>query len=83
MHVYMWWQLRQGNKGLKATVDESYQNTFKLDPNNFITSFQIHSIPILQEIQTIDIVPTVVGLKADLCKLNIYMHVVAFVNLTF
>lgn len=29
----------------------------------------MYSIPILQEIQTI--VPTVIGLKADLCKLNV------------
>ena len=54
----------------KDVVDKNYRNAFKLDPNNFLTSFQMCSIPILQEIQSI--VPTVVGLKAQLYKLNIY-----------
>ena len=54
----------------KDVVDKNYRNAFKLDPDNFITSFQICSTPILQEIQSI--VPTVVGLKAELYKLNIY-----------
>ena len=54
----------------KDVVDKSYRNAFKLDPDNFITSFQICSTPILQEIQSI--VPTVVGLRAELYKLNIY-----------
>ena len=58
-----------GHKG-KDVVDKSYRNAFKLEPDDFITSFQICSTPILQEIQSI--IPTVVGLKADLYKLNIY-----------
>ena len=58
-----------GYKG-KDMVDKNYRNAFKLEPNCFITSFQICSTPILQEIQSI--VPMVVGLRAELYKLNIY-----------
>ena len=58
-----------GYKG-KDVVDKNYRNAFKLEPDNFTTSFQICSTPILQEIQSI--VPTVVGLRAELYKLNIY-----------
>ena len=58
-----------GYKG-KNVVDKNYRNAFKLEPDHFFTNFQISSIPILQEIQSI--VPTVVGLKAELYKLNIY-----------
>ena len=54
----------------KDMVDKNYRNAFKLEPGNFITSFQLSATPILQEIQSI--VPTVVGLKAELYKLNIY-----------
>ena len=54
----------------KDVVDKNYRNAFKLEPDNFITSFQLSATPILQEIQSI--VPTVVGLKAELYKLNIY-----------
>ena len=58
-----------GYKG-KDVVDKNYRNAFKLDPDNFTTSFHVCSTPILQEIQSI--VPTVVGLRAELYKLNIY-----------
>ena len=58
-----------GYKG-KDMVDKNYRNAFKLDPDNFITSFQLCATPILQEIQSI--VPTVFDLKAELYKLNIY-----------
>ena len=54
----------------KDVFDKTYQNAFKLEPNNFFTSFQICATPILQEIQSI--VSTIVGLKAELYKLNIY-----------
>ena len=54
----------------KDVVDKNYRNAFKLEPEYFITSFQICSTPILQEIQSI--VPTVVGLRAELYKMNIY-----------
>ena len=58
-----------GYKG-KDMIDKSYRNSFKLEPDNFFTGFHVCSTPILQEIQSI--VPTVVGLKAELYKLNIY-----------
>ena len=58
-----------GYKG-KDVVDKNYRNSFKLDPDDFFTSFHVCSTPILHEIQSI--VPTVVGLKAELYKLNIY-----------
>ena len=54
----------------KNVIDKSYRNAFKLEPDNFVTSFQICSTPILQEIQSI--IPTVVGIRAELYKLNIY-----------
>ena len=54
----------------KDVVDKNYQKASKLEPDNFITNFQLGATPILQEIQSI--VPTVVGLKAELYKLNIY-----------
>ena len=54
----------------KDVVDKNYRNAFKLDPDNFTTSFHVCSTAILHEIQSI--VPTVVGLKAELYKLNIY-----------
>ena len=57
-----------GHKG-KDVIDKTYRNAFKLEPDNFTTSFQIYSIPILQKIQSI--LPTVIGLKAELYKLNI------------
>ena len=54
----------------KDVVDKNYRNAFKMEPDSFTTSFQICSTPILQGIQSI--VPTVVGLRAELYKLNIY-----------
>ena len=54
----------------KDVVDKTYRNAFALKPDNFITSFQICATPILQEIQSI--ISTVVGLKAELYKLNIH-----------
>ena len=54
----------------KDVVDKTYRNAFKLEPDNFLISFQICATPILQEIQSV--FSTVVGLKAELYKLNIY-----------
>ena len=54
----------------RDVVDKNYRNAFKLEPDNFFTSFHVCSTPILQEIQSI--VSTVVGLRAELYKLNIY-----------
>ena len=56
----------------KDVVDKNYRNAFKLEPDNFFTSFHVCSTPILQEI--LSIVPIVVGLKAELYKLNVYAH---------
>ena len=53
-------------------MEKNYRNAYKLEPDNFTTSFHVCSTPILQEIQSI--VPTVVGLKAELYKLNIYVR---------
>ena len=54
----------------KDVVDKIYQNAFKLEPDNFLKSFQICATPILQEIQSF--FSTVARLKAELYKLNIY-----------
>ena len=58
-----------GHKG-KDVVDKAYRNAFALEPDNFLTSFQICATPIVQEIQSI--ASTVVGLKAELYKMNVY-----------
>ena len=58
-----------GYKG-KDVIDENYRNAFKLEPDNFLTNLQISATPILQEIQSF--VSTIIGLKAELYKLNIY-----------
>ena len=57
---------------VKDVIHKSYRNAraFKLELDNFTTNYQICSTPILQEIQSI--IPTVVGIKAELYKLNIY-----------
>lgn len=56
----------------EGVINKSYQNALQLEPENFITSFQVCSTPILQEIQSI--IPTVVGSLT-------YMHVMAFLKL--
>ena len=53
----------------KDVMDKSYQNALKLEPDDFTTSFQIRSTPILQDIQTI--APTMVGLKTDTKHLDL------------
>ena len=60
-----------GHKG-KDIVDRNCQKVFKLASDRFTTSFQISSATILQEIQSV--IPTVVGLRAELYKLNIYAY---------
>ena len=56
----------------KDVVDKAYRNAFALEPDNFLTSFQICATPIVLEIQSI--ASTAVGLKAELYKMNVYAH---------
>ena len=54
----------------QLVTDKNYRNSLKLDPDNFMTSFQVASTPILQSAMTM--MPNVEGVQAELYKLNIY-----------
>lgn len=54
----------------QLVTDTTYRNSFKLDPENFMTSFQVASTPILHAAMTM--MPHVQGVQVELYKLNIY-----------
>ena len=54
----------------QLVTDTNYRNSLNLDPDNFMTSFQVASTPILHTATTM--MPTVQGVQAELYKLNIY-----------
>ena len=58
-----------GYKG-ESVVDKNYRDAFKLDPTDFMTTFQLCDTPILGEIGSIN--PNYGNLQAELYKLNIY-----------
>ena len=58
-----------GYKG-ESVVDKNYRDAFKLDPKDFMTTFQLCDTPILGEIGLIN--PNCASLQAELYKLNIY-----------
>ncbi|XP_065886728.1 uncharacterized protein [Dysidea avara] len=58
-----------GYKG-ESVIDRNYRYTFKLDPKDFMTTFQLCDSPILGEIGLIN--PNFASLQAELYKLNIY-----------
>ena len=58
--------------GCKEVTDLSYRNALKLQPDRFLTSFQLSDTPILGEIQKL-MMPDMRGsIRAELYKLNIY-----------
>jgi len=58
-----------GYKG-ESVVDKNYRDAFKLDPTDFMKTFQLCDTPILGEIGSIN--PNYGNLQAELYKLNIY-----------
>ena len=58
--------------GSKQVTDKQYRDALKLDPDMFMTTFQLCNMPILNEI-TMMLVPGVHAcIRAELYKLNIY-----------
>ena len=53
-------------------TDTNYRNSLNLDPDNFMTSFQVASTPILHTVMAM--MPNVQGVQAELYKLNIYSN---------
>ena len=58
-----------GYKG-ESVIDKNYRTAFKLEPKDFMTTFQLCDSPILGEIGLIN--PNFGSLQAELYKLNIY-----------
>ena len=54
----------------QLVTDTNYRNSLKLDPDNFMTSFQVASTPI--QLAAMTMMPNVQGIQAELYKLNIY-----------
>ena len=54
----------------QLVTDTNYRNSLKLDPNNFMTSFQVANTPI--QLAAMTMMPNVQGIQAALYKLNIY-----------
>ena len=57
--------------GSKQVTDKQYCDALKLDPDMFMTTFQLCNMPILDEIAML-LVPDVHGIRAELYKLNVY-----------
>ena len=58
--------------GEKEVTDLSYRNALKLEPEKFVTSFQLCDTPVLNEVQRL-LVPQVRDpVRAQLYKLNVY-----------
>jgi len=58
-----------GYKG-ESVVDKSYRDACKLDPKDFMTSFQLSNTQILKEVGSV--IANCTSLQAELYKLNIY-----------
>ena len=61
----------------KDVIDHTYRDALKLDPQNFMTSFQLGSTDILNEISSLmvpDDINMSSGVQAELYKLNIYSN---------
>ena len=61
----------------KDVIDHTYRDALKLDPQNFMTSFQLGSTDILNEISSLmvpDNINMSSGVQAELYKLNIYSN---------
>lgn len=55
----------------QQVTDTSYRNALKLDPEDFVSSFQVADTPVLLE-TAMTMVPDVQCIRAELYKLNIY-----------
>ena len=58
-------------RGKETVTDKSYRDAYVLEPNQFLSSFQLSDTDILREIRLI-LVPDVESIRAELYKMNIY-----------
>ena len=54
----------------QLVTDTNYRNSLKLDPDHFVTSFQVATTSI--QLAAMTMMPNVQGIQAELYKLNIY-----------
>ena len=54
----------------QLVTDTNYRNSLKLDPDHFVTSFQVANTPI--QLAAMTMMPTIQDIQAELYKLNIY-----------
>ena len=58
-------------KGKETVTDKSYRDAYALEPEKFLTSFQLSECGILGEVR-VSLVPNVLNIQAELYKMNIY-----------
>ncbi|KAI5076475.1 hypothetical protein GOP47_0008540 [Adiantum capillus-veneris] len=58
-------------KGTETMFDPTYRRSLKLEPKDFLTSFELHSSQILEDIKRV-LVPNTDSITAQLYKLNVY-----------
>ena len=58
-------------RGKETVIDKSYRDAYVLDPEKFVTSFQLTDTGILGEVRRL-LVPDAFDVRAELYKLNIY-----------
>ena len=58
-------------RGKEIVTDKSYRDAYVLEPDQFLSSFQVSDTDILGEIRML-LVPGVVNVRAELYKMNIY-----------
>ena len=58
-------------RGKETVTDKSYRDAYVLEPDQFLSSFQLSDTDILREIRSI-LVPNVQDVRAELYKMNIY-----------
>lgn len=58
-------------KGNETVTDKNYRDAYTLDPEIFLTSFQLSATAILGEVRLL-LVPDVANIRAELYKMNIY-----------
>ena len=58
-------------KGKETVIDKSYRDAYSLEPEKFLTSFQLSECGILGEVR-MSLVPDVLNIQAELYKMNIY-----------
>ena len=58
-------------RGKETVTDKSYRDAYVLEPDQFLSSFQLSNTGILREIQSL-LVPDVLNIRAELYKMNTY-----------